>query len=556
MQRRFLPVLWACTLLLFSMQAAAQAQPATYVVAPFQVNGPEGFSYLEKAVPPMLTSRLFWQGKFEPVAGQDAALQGAAPKSKEAADKLRAANKADYVVWGSVTVLGNDASLDVSVMDGQGKLWQRSSKSAVNNLISGLQNTADAINSDVFGRPVAAASAQPGGSGRAVAPMNPDFVVNESQAGTVYLNPQIRYQGVETDRLRSQMLDFESHGMAVADIDGDGKNEVLLMDDSNLYAYRWENGRLVQLAEYRLPSMITPLLVRTIKQGGRTLIVLTGYDNSSNDPLSSILTFAGNAFQVVEPRIQYFLNVANLPPLYSPAIIAQGGERSRIVRGPVFELVEQGGRFVRGGNISNLPKEANVFNFTWIPGNEKSGGDYLAVLGEQENLLTFDGKGRRLAKSDDKFSGSGVGIPYDMTMPGLGKPTDDVGTGKTYYIPMRMEAMDLDKDGRYELLVNKPISAAAMIFNNYRTYPQGEIHALLWDGIGMDLLWKTRRIKGTVADLIVADVNNDGVMDLAVNVNTYPGALGVGKTRTLVTLYPLDTGAANPATPVSPDFDN
>lgn len=554
MQRHFLPVLWACTLLLFTMQAEAQAQPASYVVAPFQVNGPSGFSYLEKAIPPMLTSRLFWQGKFEPVAGQDAALQGAAPKSKDAADKLRAAHKADYVVWGSVTVLGDEASLDVSVVDPQGKVWQRASKSAVNNLIGGLQNTADAINSDVFGRPVASASARPD-SARAVAPMNPDFVVNESQAGTVYLNPQIRYQGVETDRLRSQMLDFESYGMEVADIDGDGKNEVLLLEPSYLYAYRWDNGRLTKLAEYRLPSMITPLLVRTIKQNGRMLIVLSGFDNSSNDPLSSILAFSGGKFQEVEPRIQYFVNVAPLPPLYMPALIAQGGERSRIVRGPVFELVEQGGRFVRGGTISNLPKEANVFNFTWIPGNEKSGGDYLVVLGEQENLLTFDGKGKRLAKSDDKFSGSGVGIPYDMTMPGLGSPVDDVGTNRTYYMPMRMVAVDLDKDGRSELLVNKPISAAAMIFNNYRTFPQGEIHALLWDGIGMDLLWKTRRIKGTVVDLAVADVNNDGVMDLVVNVNTYPGALGVGKTRTLVTMYPLNSSALGTAT-VSPDFDN
>lgn len=552
MQRRFLPVLWACTLLLFSMQAAAQAQPASYVVAPFQVNGPAGFSYLEKAIPPMLTSRLFWQGKFEPVAGQDAALQGTAPKGKDAADKLRATHKADYVVWGSVTVLGDEASLDVSVMDDKGKVWQRASKSAVNNLIGGLQSTADAINSDVFGRPVAAA-AQPGSSGRAVAPMNPDFVVNESDAGAVYLNPQIRYQGVDTDRLRSQMLDFESHGMAVADIDGDGKNEVLLLDSMNLYAYRWENGRLVKLAEYRLPSMIEPLLVRTVKQSGRVLIVLTGFDNSSNDPLSSILTFAGGKFEPVVARAQYFLNVASLPPLYEPTIIGQGGERSRIVRGPVFEMSVQGDRLVKGANVPNLPKEANVFNFTWIPGNERSGGDYLAVLGDQENLLTFDGKGKRLAKSDDKFSGSGVGIPFDMTMPGMGPSTDS--SNQTYYIPMRMVAQDLDKDGRTELLINKPISAPAMIFHNYRTYPQGEIQALLWDGIGMDLLWKTRRIKGTVADLVVADVDNDGVLDLAVNVNSYPGSLGVGKIRTLVTLYPLNTDATQPV-PAARDFDN
>lgn len=541
MQRRFLPVLWACTLLLFSMQAAAQAQPSSYVVAPFQVNGPAGFSYLEKAIPPMLASRLFWQGKFEPAAGQDAALQGAAPKGRDAADSLRAEHKADYVVWGSVTVLGDEASLDISVMDNAGKTWQRASKSAVNNLIGALQSTADAINSDVFGRPVAAAAQAPG-SGRTVTPMNPDFVMNESDAGAAYMNPQIRYQGMDSDRLRSQMLDFESHGMAVADIDEDGRNEVLLLDSMNLYAYRWENGRLGKLAEYRLPSMIEPLLVRTIRQDGRTLIVLTGYDNSSNDPLSTILTFAGGAFKPVVARSQYFLNVVPLPPLYEPALIGQGGERTRIVRGPVFEMSVRGDRLEKGANVPNLPREANVFNFTWIPGNEKSGGDYLAVLGDDENLLTFDGKGNRLAKSDDKFSGSGVGIPIDRTMPGMGHSSDsDI---RFYYIPMRMIARDLDKDGRTELVVNRPISAAAMIFHNYRTYPQGEIHALLWDGVGMDLLWKTRRIKGTVADLVLADVDNDGVLDLAVSVNSYPGALGVSKVRNLVTLYPLNSDAA------------
>ncbi|MCH5278102.1 MAG: VCBS repeat-containing protein [Desulfovibrionaceae bacterium] len=541
MQRRFLPFLWACTLLLFPMQAAAQDQPASYVVAPFQVNGPAGYSYLEKAVPPMLSSRLFWQGKFEPAAGQDAALQGAAPKSKDAADSLRGTHKADYVIWGSVTVLGDEASLDISVMDGTGKSWQRASKTAVNNLIGALQSTADAINSDVFGRPVAA-TAQTAGSGRTVTPMNPDFVMNESDAAVAYMNPQIRYQGGEAERLRSQMLDFESHGMAVADIDGDGRNEILLLESMNLYAYRWENGRLVKLAEYRLPSMIDPLLVRTIRQNGRTLIVLTGFDNSSNDPVSSILSFSGGALRPVVARAPYFLNVVPLPPLYEPAIIGQGGERTRIVRGPVFEMSVQGDRLEKGAKVPNLPKEANVFNFTWIPGNANSGGDYLAVLNEQENLLTFDGKGNRLAKSDDKFSGSGVGIPFDRTMPGMGSSNDD-DDYQFYYIPMRMIAEDLDKDGRTELVLNKPISAAAMIFHNYRTYPQGEIHALLWDGIGMDLLWKTRRIKGTVADLVVADADNDGVLDLTVNVNSYPGTLGMSKIRNLVTLYPLNSGA-------------
>lgn len=552
MQRRFWPVLWAFTLLLVMTQATSSAQAASYAVAPFQVNGPAGFSYLEKAIPPMLTSRLFWQGKFEPASGQDAVQQGAVLATKAAAEKARVTAKADYIVWGSVTVLGQEASLDVSVMDAAGKVWQRASKSPVNNLIGGLQHVADAISLDVFGRPMSSGTAA-SGSGRVVAPMNPDFMVNESQAGTVYLNPEIRYQGAETDRLRSQMLNFESGGMEVADIDGDGKNEILMFDSNNLYAYRWENGRLVPVAEYRLPSMVRPLMVRAIDRAGRTLVILTGHDINSNDPLSSILTFTNGKFELVQPRIPAYLNVAVLPPMYTPSIIAQGGERSRIVRGPVYEMVEQNGKFVRGANVPKMPSEANVFNFAWVPGNEKSGGDYLVVLNDQENLLTFSGSGTRLAKSDDKFSGSGVGIAHDMSLAGMGASAD--GNTRTYYMPMRMLVADLDRNGMSEVLVNKPISAAAMLFNNYRTFPQGEIHALQWDGIGLDLLWKTRRIKGTVADLVLADADNDGVLDLVVNVNSYPGSFSASQTRTLVTLYPLNTALADPNTPVSPGFE-
>ena len=52
MSRRFLPALWAFTLLFLMMQVSAQA--ATYVVAPFKVSGAQGYSYLGQAVPSML----------------------------------------------------------------------------------------------------------------------------------------------------------------------------------------------------------------------------------------------------------------------------------------------------------------------------------------------------------------------------------------------------------------------------------------------------------------------------------------------------------------------
>ena len=191
MSRRFLPAIWAFTLLFLLMQAPAMA--ASYVVAPFSVSGSQGYSYLGQAVPSMLTSRLFLQGSFEPVARQDAALKEKAPAGKDAAASMAKKYTADYIVWGNITIMGDQASLDVSALSPNGKMWKKAITSPVNTLISGLQSVADSVNVEVFGRTdVATAS-----SGNGPASPNSAFVMNEthgnvSTSGT-YLNSSLRY---------------------------------------------------------------------------------------------------------------------------------------------------------------------------------------------------------------------------------------------------------------------------------------------------------------------------------------------------------------------------
>ena len=60
-----------------------------------------------------------------------------------------------------------------------------------------------------------------------------------------------------------------------------------------------------------------------------------------------------------------------------------------------------------------------------------------------------------------------------------------------------------------------------------------------------------------MASVDLADLNNNGVMDLVVGLNTHPGPVGVGSRRCLITAYPLDLSRTDPNTaPDMHDFEN
>jgi hypothetical protein len=208
-------------------------------------------------------------------------------------------------------------------------------------------------------------------------------------------------------------------------------------------------------------------------------------------------------------------------------------------------MIKSGNKYELGGRLA-LPKDVNAFNFTWLPGGRSGEGDKLVVLAEDERLKVFGPKGDALYRSMEKFSGSSEGIEYVRGVYGLGR--DAAHLAEKYFAPMRMISVDLNRSGEYVLLVNKPISMAAQFFDRYRFFPEGEIQALFWDGVGLAMQWKTRRIKGSVVNLDLGDIMNNGVQSLVVGINTHPGATGLGQRQSLLLIYPLDTSRMDPNT--------
>ncbi|MDL2313961.1 hypothetical protein LJC36_03155 [Desulfovibrio sp. OttesenSCG-928-C14] len=505
---------------------SAMAAAKTFIVLPFAVNGPDQYKYLGKSLPPMVASRLHWAGNVE-LSPNEEMVPDTLPGSDGEVRSLLQKTGADYAVWGSVTILGDDCSIDANVLEKNGKKWPVSRQSKVNTLIPGVSAVTDNISTEVFKRPApagATAARQPQGGGQ-----------------QSYLNPAIRYEGgsaSDTTRIRTQQLAYQGYGMEIVDADLDGQNEIFIFDDYNLYAYKYENGRLRQLSSIRINLTQNNVAIRSyqFEIGERPKIILTSIDKE-NMPRARVFDFDGTKFNLEIDDIRYFLSVIRDLNTRKDILIGQPGHTYDMFKqGGITQMHRQGKKLVPGEKVA-VPAELNVYSFCYLPGGRDITDDpKIVAIAKNEKMRVYSLGGSRLSTSQDDYSGSPIGIEINPTRPGFGEDKEAIRA--LYYVPIRMIPTDLDQDGNWEIITSYAITSTGQIFKRYRNFLQSEVHALYWDGVGMTQQWRTRTVQGGVVDLALADLNNDGKTDLVLCVNV-GGPLGAKKT--VVVGYTLDT---------------
>ncbi|KUG29403.1 hypothetical protein ASZ90_000697 [hydrocarbon metagenome] len=540
----YLPVALALLLL---VPALGHAQTKTFAVTQFTVHGPDKYQYLKQGIQSMVVSRLSWPGRLQAMdAAKVDAAQPTAPASEAEALALLKKLNADYIVYGSLTITGEEASLDMHYLDASGKAWPKTLQTKLGNLVPSLEKSVKEAGAEIFQRPPSPSQAGgtgPGGT-RTPPPPNADFVASQTAGDPQknYLNPNFRYAGpTQTPGVwRSQALPYASSGMAVADVTGDGKNEIVILGTATVEVYAYSNDQLTPVAKYEPPTNFQLLNVNTfdINGDGRAEIIVSA--RYFKEPRSFVLEMNGGKLELKHRDIPLYLNVAAVPPEFSRVLVGSKPETREVFTRGVYQVSFADGRAVLGSTLS-LPKKANAFNFAYLP--EKAG--YKVILAEDgDQLGVYSAKGERVALTEEEYAGSGIGIEHDPMMAPMDRPRNDY-LWLYYYIPLPILVANLDTDPQHEILVSRNISVAAQFFENYRSFSQGEIHALYWDGVGLNLKWKTRRIKGTISGYALADLNNDGKQQLVVSLNTWPGAVGVINRKTVIMAYSLDSEGAN-----------
>ena len=535
-------------IIIIDLPALAFAKQSRIAIVPFTMNAEKDLAFLQEGILSMLSSRLSWENKVSIIARQETATAVktiAAPLNEENAREIGVMLKADFVLFGSLTIFGNSVSLDAKIVDiadnTKPSLSFFNQSQGMEEVIPRINLFAEEINEKVFGRKTAVRQL-------------PQQVVPE-QGPSQYMHPERLLSGefiesegdveggktpfVMTGRgdagpgfWKSKNFRMQIKGLALGDVDGDGKTETVMISGQEVHIYRSENDLFVKIKEIAGEEYYKYLAVDVadINKDGKAEIFVTCLDKSSKSLKSFVLEWNGSDFKTVADNENWYFRVISRPVL-GPLLIGQKMGVSDLFMPGVYELVWTGSSYKPQGKVAmGLPENINIFGFT-IGDLLNDKGEVVAAFDEEERFRIYTTGGEQEWKSEDKFGGSENYIDIDFQ--------DKQGDSESrVYLPHRLYIVDLNKDGKTEIITVKNKSISGNLFKNFRHYSGAWFESLSWDGLGLAQNWHTRQVSGYICDYAIGDINNDGKLKLVAAIVSQRDVIGQ-KAKSSVITYDL-----------------
>jgi TolB-like protein len=558
----------------------AAADTPTVAILPFEVHSSEDLGYLQRGITQMLSSRVARGGvKVVDSAAISSLGEGAAAGLDAAqAAALGAKLKADFVVFGSITKLGKHISLDGAVVDvaqaaSRSRLFAEAPD--MDGVIPQMGRLAEEIRRSLTGAsapPAQTASSQaarpvqqqavPPGAGQSALPQQqivagaaapvyqpppggypvpPGGFTGREQgdlftgaeapqqigAGEGSLNPGfiMSYQADKARRgyVKTPELQVkEIQAISVGDTDGDGLPETVVADPDRIYIY--ENV----LVDPSQRTIITPsatlakvlsLDVADVNGNGVAEIYVTAVQANHEIVSSQVLEYQQGTYRSLAEDIPYFLRVTRS---MREGLVLVGQEKRRRylldrINDPLispflepFRLHWQDGKLVKG---DKLPLDANVsvLGLTMVDVDHDGVDEYL-TFDTSDYLKLFNARGGMVWVSQEPY-----GRTANYFLKDLGRqigPNEDAPEMRVW-LPPRIVTVDLDNDGSEEVILCHNYEPIRLLSQS-RLFTKSAVFSLSWDGVDFMENWRTREMKGYVADYQVRDVDGNGQPELLV----------------------------------------
>jgi len=521
---------------------AAPAQ--TIHIKPFVVHAQTDISFLKDAMRNMMASRLAANANLQVVAAEE---------------------EADYLLAGAITAIGKTLSINAEIITRDGSrppATYYASAANENEIIKAVDQLAADISQGSFGQQAAAAAvpapapepavsqpAPPAAPGFQTAHPDRAFIrpappeIAPAQAAAPAQTSSALISSLAINEAlgfsKTQNLQLAIQDISVADLDGDGVDDIVVAGKNEIRAFHFQGSRLVQFGTLSLSSSqkIIAMGAADLNGNGRAEIYVSAI--AGDRPLALAAEWQPGGFSTLFEDQPWYIK-----PMTAPGrglfLAGQQATLDAPFMAGIFELTLVDGALVKGEALP-VPAEINLFSFA-LADLEGDGAVEVITIDGNDRLRVLTAGGKQLWQSDDFFGGS---LRY-VGGPGLSRSRSGSAQeqDKTY-IPSRLIITDINNDNLPDVVINKNLSTASRVLRNLKSYPSGEIHGLVWSGIGLTELWRTKKIDGYVASYDFRKVAGSDQALLYVGLILNSGWLDMLRAKdSTVLIYPLNLSAA------------
>ncbi len=306
-------------------------------------------------------------------------------------------------------------------------------------------------------------------------------------------------------------------GVSVADVDGDGKKEVVVITVNEVIVYRFERGEMREVARFNEgpANDFRWIDVADMNGDGAPEIYLAAY--RSDELFSMVLQLKDGKFVSLRRNDRTFYRLlrvrrapqgAKIPDSEAYLLLGQREGLDKPFEGPIHRYRWSGGKLAAVAPYP-LPPGLTILGFgLWDI--DKDGSLDVIEVGKDNRLRI------RSRQGDDEIyvSSETYGVPvYQFAFHADIENSEDFQLSEAN-IPIlsRVLVEDVDRDGVDEVLVIRNEHAVALVPG--LGVSGGQIASLVWDGGGLYETWRSRKLALGVVDFALGDVDDDGLEEL------------------------------------------
>lgn len=474
------------------------SEKPSIAILPLRLNAPPGMDYLKGAYTDVISARMTASSgiqvedpaKLRVIIDKRAASDWSEETSKSLAGEVGAG----FILEGSLSVIGDDLSLDVRLI--KVDLWDVRPISykgkGVGAFTEMLEKTAVEAQRTILG----------------------------VEAGRPNLQVTVREKS-----WKSHKVPLALKGIGVADLDNDGAVDLAAIDGKNLYIYSVDKEGVKLKREFKGGGAASNynIVVGDFNANGFPEIYLTR--RYLENAATRIIEFTGKDFAIIADDLPWFIREIKGQ---DKKLVGEKFRQVDGLYGGVKLLKWKEGKMVEDGPL-DIPKWMDLYGFT-ICDATGDGRDDFIYLDENDRLRLYekdDGGGwKQIWQSTGYYGGSINNIEFGPNS------TEQ----KTINVKAGIQCGGVSEDGKREIITSSN-DASSRVFKNI-SYESGLTKGLLWGEFGFEDRWQTRKINGYVADFVMADIKKDGFEEIVeLVVVKQPSLLSSGESL-IVTVTP------------------